>query len=125
MQRLVWVINCAVYTQVDRAESEEEETLVINRDCVAQLAGAVAGYGGNLLHVSTDFVFDGKHSRPYREEDDTRPLGVYGRSKWEGEQTVRAVLPEAIIQRTASVYAAHGHDFVKKPSSGSPAWASP
>ena len=101
--RADWVINCAAYTQVDRAESEVEQAFVINRDSVAQLAGAVAGYGGNLLHVSTDFVFDGEQSRPYREEDDARPLGVYGRSKWEGEQAVRAVLPEAIILRTAWV----------------------
>ena len=108
-----WVINCAAYTQVDRAESEVEQAFVINRDSAAQLAGAVAGYGGNLLHVSTDFVFDGKQSRPYREEDDARPLGVYGRSKWEGEQAVRAALPEAIILRTAWVYGVHGHNFVK------------
>ena len=108
-----WVINCAAYTQVDRAESEVEQAFVINRDSVAQLAGAVAGYGGNLLHVSTDFVFDGEQSRPYREEDDARPLGVYGRSKWEGEQAVRAVLPEAIVLRTAWVYGIHGHNFVK------------
>ena len=108
-----WVINCAAYTQVDRAESEVEQAFVINRDSVAQLAGAVAGYGGNLLHVSTDFVFDGEQSRPYREEDDARPLGVYGRSKWEGEQAVRAVLPEAIVLRTAWVYGVHGHNFVK------------
>ena len=108
-----WVINCAAYTQVDRAESEVEQAFVINRDSVAQLAGAVAGYGGNLLQVSTDFVFDGEQSRPYREEDDARPLGVYGRSKWEGEQAVRAVLPEAIVLRTAWVYGVHGHNFVK------------
>ena len=108
-----WVVNCAAYTQVDRAESEVEQAFVINRDSVAQLAGAVAGYGGNLLHVSTDFVFDGEQSRPYREEDDARPLGVYGRSKWGGEQAVRAALPEAIILRTAWVYGIHGHNFVK------------
>ena len=108
-----WVINCAAYTHVDRAESEVEQAFVINRDSVAQLAGAVAGYGGRLLHVSTDFVFDGKQSRPYREEDDARPLGVYGRSKWEGEQAVRAALPEAIILRTAWVYGVHGRNFVK------------
>jgi dTDP-4-dehydrorhamnose reductase len=108
-----WVINCAAYTQVDRAESEVEQAFVINRDSVAQLAGAVAGYGGNLLHVSTDFVFDGKQSRPYREEDVARPLGIYGRSKWEGEQAVRTALPEAIILRTAWVYGVHGHNFVK------------
>ena len=108
-----WVINCAAYTQVDRAESEVEQAFVINRDSAGQLAGAVAGYGGNLLHVSTDFVFDGKQSRPYREDDVARPLGVYGRSKREGEQAVRAVLPEAIVLRTAWVYGIHGHNFVK------------
>jgi len=108
-----WVINCAAYTQVDRAESEMEQAFVINRDSAGQLAGAVAGYGGNLLHVSTDFVFDGKQSRPYREDDDARPLGVYGRSKQEGEQAVRSALPEATILRTAWVYGVHGHNFVK------------
>ena len=108
-----WVINCAAYTQVDRAESEEEQVFVINRDSAAHLAGAVAGYGGRLVHVSTDFVFDGRQSRPYREEDEARPLGVYGRSKWEGEQAVRAALPEAVILRTAWVYGVHGHNFVK------------
>ena len=108
-----WVINCTAYTQVDRAESEVEQAFVINRDSAGQLAGAVADYGGRLLHVSTDFVFDGKQSKPYREEDDAHPLGVYGRSKWEGEQAVRAALPEAIILRTAWVYGAHGHNFVK------------
>ena len=108
-----WVINCAAYTQVDRAESEVEQAFVINRDSAGRLAGAVAGYGGNLLQVSTDFVFDGKQSRPYREDDVARPLGVYGRSKWEGEQAVRTALPEAIILRTAWVYGVHGHNFVK------------
>jgi dTDP-4-dehydrorhamnose reductase len=108
-----WVINCAAYTQVDRAESEVEQAFVINRDCVERLAGAVAGSGGQLLHVSTDFVFDGAQSRPYREEDEARPLSVYGRSKWEGEQAVRAALPEAIILRTAWVYGVHGQNFVK------------
>ena len=108
-----WVINCAAYTQVDRAESEVEQAFVINRDSAGQLAGAVAGYGGNLLHVSTDFVFDGNQSRPYREDDVARPLGVYGRSKREGEQAVRSALPEATILRTAWVYGVHGHNFVK------------
>ena len=108
-----WVINCAAYSQVDRAESDVEQAFVINRDSAGQLAGAVAGYGGNLLHVSTDFVFDGKQSRPYREDDVARPLGVYGRSKLEGEQAVRSALPEATILRTAWVYGVHGHNFVK------------
>ena len=133
-----WVINCAAYTQVDRAESESEQALVINRDSAGQLASAVAVYGGRLLHISTDFVFDGRQSRPYREEDEPRPLGVYGRSKWEGEQAIRIALPGAVILRTAWVYGIHGHNFVKtilrvaregKPlrvvndQTGSPTWA--
>jgi dTDP-4-dehydrorhamnose reductase len=133
-----WVINCAAYTQVDRAESESEHALVINRDSAARLASAVASYGGRLLQVSTDFVFDGRQSRPYREEDEALPLGVYGRSKWEGEQAIRIALPGAVILRTAWVYGIHGHNFVKtilrvaregKPlrvvndQTGSPTWA--
>jgi dTDP-4-dehydrorhamnose reductase len=108
-----WVINCAAYTQVDRAESEVEQAFVVNRDSAAALAAAVADYGGRLLHVSTDFVFDGQQSRPYREADAANPLSVYGRSKWEGEQAVRTALPEAAILRTAWVYGVHGRNFVK------------
>ena len=111
--RADWVINCAAYTQVDQAESEVEQAFVVNRDSVAALAGAVAGYGGQLLHVSTDFIFDGRQSRPYREADAANPLSVYGRSKWEGEQAVRAVLPEATLLRTAWVYGVQGRNFVK------------
>ena len=108
-----WVINCAAYTQVDRAESEPEAAFTINRDAPAQLARAVAGYGGRFLQVSTDFIFDGSQTRPYVEEDVPNPLGVYGRSKFEGEQAVLAALPNAIILRTAWVYGVHGHNFVK------------
>jgi len=108
-----WVINCAAFTQVDQAESEVEQAFVVNRDSAAGLAGAVADYGGQLLHVSTDFIFDGRQSRPYREADAANPLSVYGRSKWEGEQAIRAALPEATILRTARVYGVHGRNFVK------------
>jgi dTDP-4-dehydrorhamnose reductase len=108
-----WVVNCAAYTQVDRAESEPGAALTVNRDTPARLAAAVAGYGGRLLQVSTDFVFDGEQSRPYRETDAPHPLGVYGRSKREGEQAVQAVLPDALILRTAWVYGVQGGNFVK------------
>jgi dTDP-4-dehydrorhamnose reductase len=133
-----WVINCAAYTQVDRAESEAAQAFLVNRDSVARLAAAVAACGGRLLHVSTDFVFDGRQSRPYREDDEPGPLGVYGRSKWEGELAVRAALPGAVILRTAWVYGIHGHNFVKtilraaregrplkvvNDQTGSPTWA--
>jgi dTDP-4-dehydrorhamnose reductase len=108
-----WVINCAAYTQVDKAESESAQAFTVNRDTPAQLAQAVAGYDGRMLQLSTDFVFDGARRRPYLEDDATNPLGVYGRSKLEGEQAVQRVLPDAIILRTAWVYGVHGHNFVK------------
>ncbi|WJW76724.1 dTDP-4-dehydrorhamnose reductase [Thiohalobacter sp. IOR34] len=108
-----WVIHCAAYTQVDKAEEERELAFRINRDAARAVAQGVRASGGRLLHVSTDFIFDGAQSRPYREDDAANPLGVYGQSKWEGEQAVREVLPEAVILRTAWVYGAHGHNFVK------------
>ena len=108
-----WVINCAAYTQVDQAESEPEAAFTVNRDTPAQLALAVGGDGGRLLQVSTDFVFDGRQNRPYVEDDAPNPLGVYGQSKLEGEQAVQAALPTATLLRTAWVYGAHGHNFVK------------
>jgi dTDP-4-dehydrorhamnose reductase len=132
------VINCAAYTQVDRAESEPEQAYTVNRDSAGRLAGAVATYDGRLLHVSTDFVFDGRQATPYTETDIPHPLGVYGRSKLEGEQAVLAALPAAAVVRTAWVYGVQGHNFVKtmlkvaaqgKPlrvvddQTGSPTWA--
>lgn len=108
-----WVINCAAYTQVDKAESEPDAAFTVNRDSAEQLACAVAGYGGRLLHVSTDFVFDGRKGSPYCETDSPRPLGVYGQSKYAGEQAVIKALPKAVILRTAWVYGVNGHNFVK------------
>ena len=108
-----WIINCAAYTQVDRAESELEQAMTVNRDSAAALARVAAARNARLLHISTDFVFDGSQSRPYREDDLPNPLGVYGRSKLEGEQAVREALPGAVILRTAWVYGVHGHNFVK------------
>lgn len=112
-QRPDQVINCAAYTAVDRAESESQAAFTVNRDAAGALATAVAATGGRMLQVSTDFVFDGKQTRPYREEDTTAPLGVYGSSKLAGEQAVLAALPRAVVLRTAWVYGAHGHNFVK------------
>lgn len=108
-----WVVNCAAYTQVDRAESEPGQAFTINRDSAGRLAAVAAETGGRMLHVSTDFVFDGKQSRPYREDDEPAPLSVYGRSKWEGDKAVLAALPGAIILRTAWVYGVYGNNFVK------------
>ena len=111
--RADWVVNCAAYTQVDKAESEPGQAQLINCDSAGRLAEAVAAYGGRLLHISTDFVFDGSSSEPYREEDETNPLSVYGHSKRDGELAVKAALPQAIILRTAWIYGVHGNNFVK------------
>ena len=108
-----WILNCAAYTQVDRAEDEVEQAMTVNRDSAAALARAAAACNARLLHISTDFVFSGRQSRPYREEDTPDPLGVYGRSKLEGERAVLEAQPDAVVLRTAWVYGVHGHNFVK------------
>lgn len=108
-----WVLNCAAYTQVDKAEAEAATAFRINRDGAECLAEAVAHCGGHLLHVSTDYVFDGRQERPYRESDATEPQSVYGRSKLAGEQAVLAALPGAVVLRTAWVYGVRGRNFVK------------
>ncbi|MBI2382263.1 MAG: dTDP-4-dehydrorhamnose reductase [Gammaproteobacteria bacterium] len=107
------VINCAAYTAVDKAESEHELAFAINRDAPGYLAEACAETGARLLHISTDYVFDGTATRPYREDDPVNPLGVYGLSKWEGEERIRAVLPEHTILRTSWVFGRYGNNFVK------------
>ena len=108
-----WVINCAAYTKVDMAEQERDEAFIINRDAVKALAEGVRNTQGRLLHISTDFIFDGEQSHPYSEEDKPNPIGVYGASKLAGEEAVLDVLPEATIVRTAWVYGVHGNNFVK------------
>ena len=107
------VINAAAYTAVDRAESEPELAARINAAGPGNLARACAQGGARLIHVSTDFVFDGSSSRPYRPLDATAPLGEYGRSKLAGEQQVQDALPAALIVRTGWVYSAFGSNFVK------------
>lgn len=107
------VINAAAYTAVDRAESEPEQAMRVNADGPANLAAACAAGGARLLHVSTDFVFDGSASSPYAPDASPAPVSAYGRSKLEGEERVRARLPQALILRTAWVYSALGANFVK------------
>lgn len=107
------VVNAAAYTAVDRAESEPDAAFRINRDGAAAVARACAALGLPLVHVSTDYVFDGSGDRPWREDDACAPTGVYGRSKLEGEQAVLAVLPAAVILRTAWVHSPFGGNFVK------------
>ena len=107
------VVNCAAYTGVDKAESETELAFAVNRDGPAYLASACAETGIPLVHISTDFVFDGQKRDPYLETDQISPLNVYGKSKAAGEIEVRERLREHIILRTSWVYGVHGHNFVK------------
>jgi dTDP-4-dehydrorhamnose reductase len=106
------VINAAAYTAVDRAESEEPAALAANGAAPGILAGACAAHGVRLLHLSTDFVFDGRRSRPYPPDAEPGPLGAYGRSKLAGEAAVQSRLPAALILRTGWVYSRHGGNFV-------------
>jgi dTDP-4-dehydrorhamnose reductase len=107
------VINAAAYTAVDQAESEPKLAFAVNRDGPAYLASCCAEVGIPLLHVSTDYVFDGNKKGPYFETDPVSPLGVYGKSKAAGETEVRGHLKEHIILRTAWLYGINGHNFVK------------
>ena len=106
------VINAAAYTAVDRAEREPEVARAVNATGVAALATHVRDAGARLVHVSTDFVFDGAGSRPYTPHDPAEPVGVYGATKREGEEAVLATLEEsATVLRTAWLYASHGRNF--------------
>lgn len=107
------VVNAAAYTAVDRAESEVDAALAANARGPGAMARACAATGAMLVHYSTDYVFDGASAQPYRERDATSPLGVYGRSKLEGEQAIRASGARHLILRTAWVYAMHGHNFLR------------
>lgn len=107
------VINAAAYVAVDRAESEVEAAFALNRDATGELAHACADAGVPLVHVSTDYVFDGSKNGVYVETDERNPLGVYGRSKSEGEDAVFAAGGAAGVIRTAWVYSAGGANFVK------------
>lgn len=107
------VINGAAYTAVDKAESEKELAFAVNRDGAGHLAAACSARDIPLVHISTDYVFDGGSTVPYLENDATGPLGVYGESKLAGEAAVRASLDRHLIIRTAWVYGVHGHNFVK------------
>ncbi len=106
------VVNAAAYTAVDKAESEPDLAMRINADAVAELAQACAERDIPLLHYSTDYVFDGTATQPYRPDDPTAPLGVYGRSKLAGEQAIRTSGARHLILRTAWVYGLHGHNFL-------------
>jgi len=108
------IINGAAYTAVDRAEKEPDEAQRINAAAPRYLAAAAARHGARLLHISTDFVFDGNSSKPYVPDSPTHPLSTYGASKRAGEEEVLRLLPDrSLVLRTAWVYAAQGHNFLR------------
>jgi dTDP-4-dehydrorhamnose reductase len=107
------VVSAAAYTAVDQAEDEPERAHRINGAAAGELAEAAREVGARIIHISTDYVFDGRSPEPYRPEDPVAPLGVYGRSKLEGEERVRAANPDHLILRTAWVYSPFGKNFVK------------
>lgn len=107
------VINAAAYTAVDKAEQEPERAFAVNRDGPAHLAAACHRLHIPLLHISTDYVYDGDKPGPYVEDDPIAPLGVYGQSKAEGDAAVQRLLPRHLILRVSWVFGIHGHNFVK------------
>jgi len=108
------ILNCAAYTDVDGAESNEGLAFAVNADGAANLADAAKSVGALLVHISTDFIFDGRKKGAYLEDDPPNPLSVYGKSKLEGEERVRASGCRYIIVRTAWLYGKGGGNFVKK-----------
>lgn len=106
-------INCAAYTSVDKAESEKEKAFLINSTAAGNLATACSRHGTSLIHISTDYVFDGTTSQPYKETDDPNPIGIYGNSKLKGEVLLLKNNPSSIIIRTSWLYSSFGNNFVK------------
>lgn len=107
------IVNCAAYTAVDRAEEEKMLCAAVNTDAVKNLAMAADANGAKIIHISTDYVFDGTNHRPYRESDKVNPISQYGTTKRKGETLLLALAPQALIIRTAWLYSAHGNNFVK------------
>ncbi len=107
------VVNAAAYTAVDKAETEEDLAVRVNGEGAGHVAEAAAKIGAPLLHLSTDYVFDGALDRPYREDDPTGPTGAYGRSKLIGERLVAERCPDSAVLRTAWVYSPFGANFVR------------
>ena len=107
------IINCAAYTAVDKAEEEKELADLINHKAVKYLADTAKEKNVPLIHISTDYVFDGKNYRPYVENDPVNPQGVYGLTKLKGEETFKNSGANGIIIRTSWVYSSYGHNFVK------------
>jgi dTDP-4-dehydrorhamnose reductase len=111
-RKIEWIVNCAAYTAVDKAEDEVEANFSINAEGPGNVAALARSIGARMLHLSTDYVFDGKGTSPYREDAPAAPVTSYGKAKAEGEARVRAACPEHAILRTAWLYGEHGPNFV-------------
>ena len=112
-QKINAVINCAAYTAVDKAEKEELTAQKVNSEGVLNLTNALKKVNGKLIHISTDYVFDGNNFIPYQELDEVKPIGIYGNSKRSGELEVINSAIDAIVIRTSWLYSAYGNNFVK------------
>ena len=106
-------INTAAYTAVDKAETEQEAAYLINAEAIGIIAKTCKFYNTKLIHISTDYVFDGKGNEPYKEDDKTNPVNYYGYTKWMGEQLALENNPQTIVIRTSWVYSVYGNNFVK------------
>ena len=107
------IVNCAAYTQVDKAESESEIAYAVNAKGAGLLAKIAQENDARLLHISTDFVFDGGKSTPYKPDDKANPLGIYGKSKLQGENEVLVACEKAVVIRTSWLHSSYGNNFVK------------
>jgi len=110
---ITWIVNCAAYTAVDKAEDESGLAARLNRNGPANIGELATRSGARVIHISTDYVFDGLGTRPYREDDPVNPAGVYGRTKAEGETALLAACPRSFILRTAWLYGRRGQNFVR------------
>lgn len=108
-----FVVNAAAYTAVEKAESESSLAFAVNREGPRHLAKICANLKIPLIHISTDYVFDGRATTSYQETDTANPINIYGRSKWEGEQTIRQQWDQHIILRTSWVFGRYGQNFLK------------
>lgn len=109
INKIELIVNCAAYTSVDKAEQDEDNALKVNAKAVEILSKSKL----KIIHISTDYVFDGQHVRPYSETDESNPATVYGKTKLQGERALLANVPEAVIIRTSWLYSSFGNNFVK------------
>ncbi len=107
------IVNCAAYTAVDKAEEDKALCAAVNVDAVKNIANAADAVGAKVIHISTDYVFDGTAHRPYKESDKVNPISQYGTTKRSGETALIALVPDSIIIRTAWLYSPYGNNFVK------------